>query len=141
MKFNEARAILRTMGFTISSRDGEYRVCHKTWTEEQSYYTNDLEDAVGTARAQHARMYKVVRREFPDGLKQDRKPGTMDWVALVAWCEADKERTSFALAYTVIGAMKQLTKSGKPAPRTSKNVAFTEFLWDKIDERADDFIE
>jgi len=42
------------MGLTITKRDGEYRVAYQgnvTETEPSAYYTNDVNDAVATARA------------------------------------------------------------------------------------------
>jgi hypothetical protein len=52
----EAKAQVRTLGFSLKSREGEYVLT--PWGEREgakSYYTNDLKDAVGTARASAGR--------------------------------------------------------------------------------------
>jgi len=40
---------------TIRKRDGEYRVPGKKGTEASSYYTDDKEDAILTAQAEHGK--------------------------------------------------------------------------------------
>lgn len=46
----EARKELSAIGWTLSHTDGEFRVNGKGWPERSAYYTNDLEDAMATAR-------------------------------------------------------------------------------------------
>lgn len=48
MTLAEAKQIVRQYGFTLTKSEGEYRV--GTGREESSYYTDDLADAVGTAK-------------------------------------------------------------------------------------------
>ncbi len=45
-----AREALRAIGWRITHDDGEYRVCPNGGHDGLAYYTNDLSDAVGTAR-------------------------------------------------------------------------------------------
>ena len=45
------RAALRPV--VITCEDGEYRVPGPDGTEAQAYYTDDRDDAVGTAKAMH----------------------------------------------------------------------------------------
>jgi hypothetical protein len=59
MTFNEARIIIRELGMTISRRpDGEYRVNYRGACEPTAYYTQDLDDAVGTAKEMHRWLHK-----------------------------------------------------------------------------------
>lgn len=50
-----ARAECRALGCSLRKRDGEFRVAYLTGSLEQrearAYYTNDLVDAVDTAKA------------------------------------------------------------------------------------------
>jgi hypothetical protein len=49
--FTEAKETVRRLGFTLTKQDGEYRVAIPGDREHQSsYYTDDLDDAVETAR-------------------------------------------------------------------------------------------
>jgi hypothetical protein len=47
------------LGFSLNRRDGEYRLAPVNGTpvekEAKAHYTNDLEDALGTARHEFAR--------------------------------------------------------------------------------------
>lgn len=62
-----ARAELKALGYTISHRDGEYRVAPTVRcdargitakvAEDRAYYTNDLEDALNTGRHMFAHEY------------------------------------------------------------------------------------
>lgn len=56
MTQSEARRILRDLGWTLRCSDGEYRVAPRGASEDRAYYTNDLDDAIGTARAENARQ-------------------------------------------------------------------------------------
>lgn len=49
-----ARVLCGEAGCTIRHRDGEYRVNFKGGREATAYYTNDIVDAVDTARAMSA---------------------------------------------------------------------------------------
>ena len=51
--FGEARAEARTLGCSLRRKDGEYRVNFLHGDEATAYYTDDLEDALGTARLMH----------------------------------------------------------------------------------------
>lgn len=61
MSLQNAKAAARTLGFTLSKRDGEYRLAPVNGTpdqkEAQAHYTNDLDDALGTARLEYARNH------------------------------------------------------------------------------------
>jgi hypothetical protein len=58
----QAKAILRSLGFTMSVCDGEFRVAPMEGTtsqkEARACYTDDLDDAVGTARQEVARAMR-----------------------------------------------------------------------------------
>lgn len=52
MCFQQARSIIRSLGMTLTTTpDREYRVNYLYADERTAYYTNDLTDAVDTARA------------------------------------------------------------------------------------------
>jgi len=51
LTFAEVKREVTQLGFTLSkNQDGEYRLCPKGGREESAYYTNDLDDVLGTAR-------------------------------------------------------------------------------------------
>jgi hypothetical protein len=54
MTLAEAKALVRPLGFTLTRRDAEYRLAPVDGTpasrEAAAYYTNDIEDAIGTAQ-------------------------------------------------------------------------------------------
>lgn len=51
LTFREATATLKSMGFTLRNTGfGDYRLNKKGGAEEQAYYTEDLQDAVWTAK-------------------------------------------------------------------------------------------
>jgi hypothetical protein len=50
LRVADAFAAIRAVGMTARYRDGEWRVCPKGGKEAEAYYTNDPEDAVGTAK-------------------------------------------------------------------------------------------
>ena len=56
MKRDDARRILRDLGWTLRTMDGEHRVNRKGAPEAHAYYTTDLEDAVATARYEQQRQ-------------------------------------------------------------------------------------
>jgi hypothetical protein len=55
MTLKQAKAVAKALDITISGKNasGEYRVNFVNGKEATAYYTNDLEDAVGTAKAMH----------------------------------------------------------------------------------------
>ena len=57
MTLSEARKIIAPIGFklTFNSDYNEYRLVPPNGGEKQAYYTDDLQDAVGTAQAEHRR--------------------------------------------------------------------------------------
>lgn len=50
MTIKQAKATARALGFKLTHEDGEFRVCPIGGHEGQAYYTDDLDDAIGTAR-------------------------------------------------------------------------------------------
>lgn len=51
MTFEAARDAIRTIGCSLRLKGGEYRVNFFGGKEETAYYTNDLSDAIETAKA------------------------------------------------------------------------------------------
>jgi hypothetical protein len=51
MTTKEAKTAAAAVGAILTKTDGEYRVVLKGGTEASAYYTNDVDDAVATARA------------------------------------------------------------------------------------------
>jgi hypothetical protein len=52
LTFSVARAACRALGFSLTANAAEYRLAIPGRDQEASaYYTNDLSDALGTARA------------------------------------------------------------------------------------------
>lgn len=54
MTLKQARTLCRALGFSLRSKSewSEYRLCAYGAPEAQAYYTDDLEDAVGTCKQQ-----------------------------------------------------------------------------------------
>lgn len=50
MTMKQAAAAVRSLGFVLTKRDGEYRLNKRGGCEATAYYTEDLEDAVSTAQ-------------------------------------------------------------------------------------------
>jgi hypothetical protein len=50
LTYNEAQHQAKLVGCTLVRKDGEFRVNFVGGNEDTAYYTNDLADAVGTAR-------------------------------------------------------------------------------------------
>ena len=51
MRQKEAYKIIRSYGCTVSKKDNEYRInCKFFGTEGTAYYTDDLQDAIDTAK-------------------------------------------------------------------------------------------
>ncbi len=60
----DAKHLVRPLGFTLVKRDGEYIVkpAGSSIDDPRSYFTNDLLDAVQTARAMHAHeAWRIMR--------------------------------------------------------------------------------
>jgi hypothetical protein len=56
MTYTEAKQIVNALGMRITKTEyDEYRVALANNSEASAYYATDLDDAVGTARAMHAR--------------------------------------------------------------------------------------
>jgi hypothetical protein len=55
MTLSDAKKIVAAVGCTLSKSDGEYRVNLRGHGEATAYYTNDLQDAVNTAKTMAAR--------------------------------------------------------------------------------------
>ena len=45
----QAQIYLASLGLVLSKKSGEYRVNYRDGIEDAAYYTDDLDDAVGTA--------------------------------------------------------------------------------------------
>jgi len=50
MTIKEATSIVRGLGFSLSYKDGEYRLNKKGGFEGTAYYTDDLPDVIWTAK-------------------------------------------------------------------------------------------
>lgn len=50
MTIKEARDLLKQRGFTLKWTGDDYRLCPKGEAEGVAYYTDDLEDALWTAK-------------------------------------------------------------------------------------------
>jgi hypothetical protein len=59
MTIKNAKNMLRALGYTLSHRDGEFRVAPIDGTpatrEARAYYTDDLDDAISTVRCELSR--------------------------------------------------------------------------------------
>lgn len=64
--FTSRKLFFKGYGISLRrSRDGEYRVCHAALGEAYAYYTDDFEDAIGTAdemlkKLTYSQCYEVV---------------------------------------------------------------------------------
>jgi hypothetical protein len=56
MTIKEAKEEIVNCGCTLRVEDGEYRVNYRYGKEATAYYTNNLNDAVKTARSMEAKM-------------------------------------------------------------------------------------
>jgi hypothetical protein len=61
----EARERLARVGYSLRKKDGEFEVFPKGKPGPLSYFTNDLDDAVGTARAEVERAFKAKVDPLP----------------------------------------------------------------------------
>lgn len=68
MTLKNAKAMLRALGYTLSHRDGEFRVAPMDGTpdsrEARAYYTDDLDDAIATVRCELARKPAAPAPEY-----------------------------------------------------------------------------
>lgn len=48
MTLKTAKKICAALGYTITKKDGEFRVCRVGGSEEEAYYTDSANDAVDT---------------------------------------------------------------------------------------------
>lgn len=92
MTRSEAKAIARSLGFSLSYRNGEYRLAPRGTTpsiaEAQAYYTDDLGDAIDTARfigrmavcrnTLHEAMVEDFRISLSRSLDYDPPEGTLE---------------------------------------------------------------
>lgn len=80
----QAKLVLRSLGFTMSHRDGEYRVAPMDGTpaqkEARANYTTDLDDAIGTARAEIARTMRCKATEAHRAVRMMERTGLADWL-------------------------------------------------------------
>jgi hypothetical protein len=60
LTLKQAKRELRALGYTINRQHGEYRVNLLGGEEVSAYYTTDISDAVGTARAMSMPHYDYV---------------------------------------------------------------------------------
>lgn len=73
--FAEAKRIVRDLGFSLTKHDGEYRLAPlggMNTAEDRAAYTDDLDDAIGTARAEAARMALVASANVGPALSDAR---------------------------------------------------------------------
>lgn len=89
----QAKLTLRALGFTMSRRDGEFRIAPMDGTpaqkEARAYYTDDLSDAVGTARQERARgMRDAACEAHRAARQQERAAGTFDY-GVMSWETTD----------------------------------------------------
>lgn len=60
-RFTETRIALKVIGVTLTRKDGEFRVNLKDGAEATAYYTDDLEDALGTGHQMAAHKKEAGR--------------------------------------------------------------------------------
>lgn len=81
----QAKIILRTLGYTMSRRDGEYRVAPMDGTpsqkEARAHYTDDLGDAIGTARFEVARTMRCTAVANHRAVRMMERTGLADWLS------------------------------------------------------------
>lgn len=66
MNLKQAKAAAREVGCSLKSTEfGEYRVNLSGGKEATAYYTTDIDDAVGTARAMAAWKDRAERKRIP----------------------------------------------------------------------------
>lgn len=70
MTLSDAKKLVRTLGMVISKNDGEYKVNFSNGQENTAYYTDDLDDAILTAKDMHNRSDNSI--DESDLSNQDR---------------------------------------------------------------------
>lgn len=82
MTQKQAKMILRALGFTMSARDGEFRIAPMDGTpaqkEARAHYTDDLDDAVGTARLEAARAMRDTAASLHRAARQAERAADME---------------------------------------------------------------
>lgn len=75
MTRKEARAYITALGlhYSYDPETQEYRIAPKKFSEAQACYTNDLEDAIGTARHMAAWVKAKEARTQANAFKQVAK--------------------------------------------------------------------
>jgi hypothetical protein len=73
LRFEMAAAELRTLGITLESLPGEYRVNFRNGAERTAYSTEDLQDALAAGRAMAATA-EQTSQETPSGPGKTRRP-------------------------------------------------------------------
>lgn len=63
MTLAQAKEKLKTISYSLSKKDGEYRINSIGGKEATAYYTNDLDDAVNTAIAMYTKENTI-----PEGI-------------------------------------------------------------------------
>ncbi len=68
MNYEQAQDIAHNYGMTLVRKEVDYRVNYQKGIEATAYYTDDLEDAVETAKQMSKMRFRVQRQ--PDGYFQ-----------------------------------------------------------------------
>jgi hypothetical protein len=73
--FRAAVAEAMALGFKLSLRDGEYRLApaigNRAKAERRAYYTDDIDDALGTARLEAMRFARRHKLNKPERGRAD----------------------------------------------------------------------
>lgn len=84
-----AKAIVRELGFSLTKRDNEFRLAPLDGTpaqkEARAYYTDDLSDAVGTARQEAARAMRDAACEAHRAARQQERAATSATEQFIAY--------------------------------------------------------
>lgn len=71
--FRVAVAEAMALGFKLSLRDGEYRLApnipNRTKAESRAYYTDSIDDALGTARLEAIRYQRKHKLNRPERIR------------------------------------------------------------------------
>jgi hypothetical protein len=73
--FRAAVAEAMQLGFKLSCRDGEYRIApaigNRAKEERRAYYTDDIDDALGTARLESVKLARLKKRNRPERIQRE----------------------------------------------------------------------